>query len=349
MRLERVHFYTGQIIDNYIYASQSFYNGLIKIDVNTNATSFIGMFPNEKAVTSVLHRFSYLYKNKIFFIPCDAKNVSVFDIDKQSITPISINNSYNGGSGQKCFFVQDNHLWLIPVSGSGNLVVVNMDDYSVTVRESANTIFGGSTITNICQDDKWVYFARGGDNKVIKYDIENGNTYEIESSVSGPHSVSKGRDGVWIMNEKNDSIVFVNEKKETAYMIKEKKYDLLLNVIDYKDGVYALPHKLENFLRKEKSDYFEEVDITSLGIKRYYGYQGAFSYDLIESQDTWYLPPYNVDKMVTIDKKSGCIGARKLFFDAPVDIPNEEIKKAVSSGVSSEGMPIDLKTFMEII
>ena len=351
MILDKVHFYTGQIIDNYIYASQSFYNGLIRVDLTTNLAEFIGTFPDEKAMSPVLHRFSYLYGKKIFFIPCDANNVSVFDEQNGTIELIPISKYCKDNDNKKCFFVNKNKLWLVPVSGIGSIQIINMDNNDVEVCEIEDTPFYSVNIVKICQDDIFVYFTNCGSGTVFRYNIENENVDEFKTAVTNIFNVSYCRNQIWIMKQVNESIGCICNEEEHSYMIHgDSKHNLLVNTVNYKNGVYIIPYLLEPFIKKETSnDYCEELDISSLGINKFYDYPGAFSYDLIETEKKWILPPYNIDKMITIDKETGIIEAKELAFDKPVELSNLSIRNAFMDNMIMEGLPLDLKTFCEII
>lgn len=350
MILNKVHFYTGQIIDNYIYASQSFYNGLIRIDLKTNQAKYISCFPGEKAVTSVLHRYSLLYGEKIFFIPCFANNVSVFDAKDESIKSIPISIYNKGSDNKKCYYVNGNKLIVVPVSGRGKIISINMDDHSVEILDDKKELLRGTAIIDICKEGNFIFYAKCGSNRLVKYDLEKDKVSEIDTSVTDIQSVSKGREGLWLIRNTNESLCCIKDEKEIIYNLNGKPHGLLVKTFDFDGGVYAIPYRFDTFLKKEngKND-FEEVDISNLGIKKYYGYPGAFSYDIIEANDNIYIPPYNVNKMLVINKMTGQISARDLLWEEPVDIPNIEIRKTISEELCNEGLPIDLKTFIEII
>lgn len=351
MILNKVHFYTGKIIDNYIYASQSFYNGLIRIDLNTSKAKYIAEFPEEKTVSTVLHRFSYKYGRKIFFVPCDANNVAVYDETTGLIKSILIDDYDVRKNKQSVFCVNDNRIWIIPVSGNGKTIIINMDDYKVEVLGQGEAPFEGSTIVNIWQEDNKVYFVKSGSNIVVEYNLESGKVKENNSAISNLYSLSKGREELWLLKQKNETLCCIRDGKEYVYPINEtNRGGMFVNVIDYKQGVYAIPYKLEDFLvKKVGSDWFDNVDIHSLGIHKLYSYPGAFSYDLIETESMWILPPYNIDKMIMINKEDGHINTRELIFEEPIEIDNADLKSSIIGGMLKEDMPINLRTYIEII
>lgn len=350
MILNTVNFYTGQIIGDYIYASQAFFNGLIRINLKTEKAEYITKFP-EESVVPVLHRFSYLYKNKIFFIPCDAKNLAIYDVDNNSISVIPISQYCKNGDTKSCYFVDDSKLWLIPVSGDGHILIVNMDNNEMEVRDIKTTPFYRRTLLNICQRDKRLYFAGYGTNQVVEYDVKNGTAVKITTTISGISFVSKCRDGVCVINQDGEIAYLTSEDKELDYRINDfERGEQFVNILDYRDGYYLVPYKLGAFLKRGIDDECpEKYDISDLGLEKYYGYPGAFSYDLIEADDKWYLPPYNTNKIVTIDKENGTIEAITLSFDMPVKVNEADLRKTLIENVCSEWMPIDLKSFIEII
>ena len=75
-------------INEYIYASNLDYNGLFKIDSTSGRREFLGYFPEESIDLTDMHRIAFLYKGKIFFIPYNARNMHLYDIQKKEFTMI---------------------------------------------------------------------------------------------------------------------------------------------------------------------------------------------------------------------------------------------------------------------
>lgn len=351
MVLNNVNFYTGQIIDDYIYASQSFYNGLISINLMTNKARFIGRFSAEENMVPVLHRFSYLYKRKIFFIPCDARGISIYDEEKGIISTIPMIDYCRSGNNKKCYFVNGNRLWLIPVSGDGSILIVNMDNNEVEVRDVKETPFYRETILNICQRGERIYFAGHGSDKVIEYDLKKEVTRDIKISVSNIALVAKCKEGICVINQEGKYVCYITQDNEKKYIINNyQKGEQYINLVEYDKGVYIIPYSLGAFLRKKiDEECFEKHDIRYLGIEKCNRFPGVFSYDLIDTDDMWYLPPYNTNKMLTIDKRTGIIEARELVFENPIEISELEIKEIFVKNIGYEGVPIDLKTFISMV
>lgn len=346
MILEKVNFYTGRVVDNYIYASMSFFNGLIKINMNTYEADYISKFPNEKMIIPVLHRFSYLYKRNIFFIPCDADNVAVFNVDDVTITNIEISQYTKKTEKQMNYFVVDNMLWLVPVINIGKAIVINMDNYEVESKEMA---FFKGTILNIWQDNNWIYFINNNNGEIISYNVESKEVIKEKTSVYEGSTISKMKDGIWVSNV--DSFLKINNNIRKYYSLKQQnKINMFVNMIDFEGGTYAVPYNFKTFLiKKDDADYFEEVEMRSLQLNKVYSAQSLFSYDLIEVENEWILPNYNINKMIAINKYTGAIDAIELRFEKEIEICDEEIRDYFISEIRNENIPIDLNTYINAI
>lgn len=346
MILEKVNFYTGRVVDNYIYASMSFFNGLIKINMNTYEADYISQFPDEKMITPVLYRFSYLYKRKIFFIPCDADNVAVFNVDDVTITNIKISQYTKHSEKKMNYFVIDNMLWLVPVVNIGKVIVINMDNYKVESKEK--TFFKG-TILNIWQDDNWIYFIKNNNGDIISYNVESEQLIKEKARVYDGSTISKMEDGIWVSNA--DSFLRINNNSMKYYSLKQRhKINMFVNMIDFESGIYAIPYDSNNFLmKKDDTDYFEEVEMSSLNLNKVYGVQSMFSYDVIKIGNEWILPNHNINKMLVINKFTGAIDAIELRFEKEIEICDDAIRGYFISEICNENIPIDLNTYINII
>ncbi|MEY8410214.1 hypothetical protein AALB51_03080 [Lachnospiraceae bacterium 62-26] len=71
------------MVDNAIWFSAKYYNGLYRYDLVEGRTEWIGDFSNETMLQKVLYYKVCKYQNYLIFIPCNAKKIVLFDIKKR--------------------------------------------------------------------------------------------------------------------------------------------------------------------------------------------------------------------------------------------------------------------------
>lgn len=101
----KIPFLAGAKIKNEIYFSAMHMNGLFKYNYETEECSFITVFEGE-CVAPCLHRKAFVCGNEIWFMPCEAKKIAMYDVDKGEMQyykildcekPIAYWNGYRDG------------------------------------------------------------------------------------------------------------------------------------------------------------------------------------------------------------------------------------------------------------
>ena len=109
------------VIENILYFSDRFSNGLYQLDLDNGECTFIDYFYDEEE-KAWLYFQAYIWGKKIYFIPYLAENIACFDIKSQEITYIelpkegTVIHGVDGIFAEKfCCQKNENILWMMPV------------------------------------------------------------------------------------------------------------------------------------------------------------------------------------------------------------------------------------------
>lgn len=89
-RLERIGACNFIEINEEIFFSNCFYNGLFKVESKTGKTTFLGHFENEKLTERNIHLELFLKGRKIYFLPRRGHHIHIYDLDYYFIESIEI-------------------------------------------------------------------------------------------------------------------------------------------------------------------------------------------------------------------------------------------------------------------
>lgn len=124
-RMHQIHFMAAVEAGDYLYFSAWLINGLFRMDSHTKEITYIGRIKQETR-EKCLHRFAFLYENRIYFIPAWGRFIAKLNLSDLSIETISIPEDGHFCQTEKfanIIFIQD-ELWMIP-SGYDALLKLN--------------------------------------------------------------------------------------------------------------------------------------------------------------------------------------------------------------------------------
>ena len=76
-----IGFYDAYKINNELYFSSCSFNGLFKLNLLSGEVTQLGNFKDELLGESYLHGSTIGYDGRIYFIPFNAKGISMYDIE----------------------------------------------------------------------------------------------------------------------------------------------------------------------------------------------------------------------------------------------------------------------------
>lgn len=95
--LNCLSFYAQVVLGNELWISSSRFNGLFRINIESNKITFVGRFPQHASKDAELHLFAKTYGNKIYFFPKCSKSIDIYDVKTGIFTYVECSaNRLNG-------------------------------------------------------------------------------------------------------------------------------------------------------------------------------------------------------------------------------------------------------------
>ncbi|MDC7279115.1 hypothetical protein NXH64_06290 [Butyrivibrio fibrisolvens] len=218
-------------VDENIFFSHPRHNGLYKISKNMGTISFLSCFPEEDLESVCLHNRAEYLENRIFFFPCNAKKVAVYNISENRIDYIKLEgildeeDYFNCQATFKCgnyiLALGNNgkYIFLIGTKGILKNVYDNVAQFFVEEKSSVNNHIGNKTINVL---NRTIYIP--GINSDIYVLNNQNNKYEVIDTGEGLLSalvakdaednvlfVKRGRGGIGVLNcETNKYKIYKN-------------------------------------------------------------------------------------------------------------------------------------------
>lgn len=86
--LNCLSFYAQVVLDKELWISSSRFNGLFRINIESNEITFIGRFPQHNVGDAELHLFAKKYGDKIYFFPKCSKSIDIYDLKTGKFTSV---------------------------------------------------------------------------------------------------------------------------------------------------------------------------------------------------------------------------------------------------------------------
>lgn len=95
--MNSLSFYAQVIIGNELWVSNTRFNGLFKINIESGKIMFIGRFPQYNPGDEELHLFAKKYGHKLYFFPKCSKNIDIYDLKTEKFTYIECKKNHMNG------------------------------------------------------------------------------------------------------------------------------------------------------------------------------------------------------------------------------------------------------------
>ena len=172
------------------------YNALLKMSTNTGEVYYMGSFPNEDFFQWRLYSKVLKHKGKLYFIPCSAYEIGVYDIERNCFEKINI------GISKKCndlskvkyakkfisAFVWGNKLVLLPCCYE-KLVIYDFETSEIEYDTSMYECLYESYSMRVTSRDGEFYLCWNAskiDNNTIFFDLHtNDNVYIVYNVLNG--------------------------------------------------------------------------------------------------------------------------------------------------------------------
>lgn len=264
------------------YASDYICNGLYRLDTKTDEATFVALFPNEKINAWGLHSFALRVDNKIYFIPANGNNISVFNIDNESIESIRLplieqtNKLYQRRYKFIYALVFDSYIWMIPSLYSGFIRLSLLNNEITVINDwiPDNGFFFRKTYVTLGEK---LYIASRDNSNILIFDLsdEKGKIMTLGEGEGYISSMYENGD-IFLLNTNGNAVKRwnVDNNTITEYVIKVDGFsgnDLFFSKIyKFGDKFYLVPNRANMMLEMDmngnitKSEYtlFDNTDRT---------------------------------------------------------------------------------------
>ncbi len=305
------------VIENILYFSDRYSNGLYQLNLDDGESTFIDYFFNEKA-GEMLYLQAYIFEKKIYFIPGLAENIACFDTISKEITYIDLPPDGIVLHGVDGIFAEkfrcqrkENILWMMPVGYNLFLRLDLSNERLMKIKMPDCLVFeeGIFNWRTSCLDGEKMIFQPWAGTIQVHYNITSGD-FELEKFEEGIRTYkSYLRAGIY-----------------EIYVPLKLKYGLLVkSVIDKKKEVFKFNSRMENctctvaFLIKNQLYLMPEfgnnmvivtipnfdMEYIDLNEKLGKNYASWELIDMAKSTFKYYILSSTISEILEIDQRSG--------------------------------------------
>lgn len=185
-------------------------NGLFKYNYETEECSFITVFEGEY-VAPCLHRKAFVYGNEIWFMPCEAERIAMYDINKKVVQYYEIKNRVKSVAYWNGYRVGD-VLYFMPRDVRTPIAVIDLKTKNISMKKMQIDIKGllsGVVKLNdnylVLQQDGKLFYSKN--NQII--------TLKDSTKEKLPYlSLIDDQEMIWLIPFDSTSIVCYSKEKE---------------------------------------------------------------------------------------------------------------------------------------
>ncbi len=262
-----------------IWVANLCFNGLFKLKKNGNDAEYVCSFEMDNMTTSGTGLYSngISYKRKIFFLPYNASNIAVVDIDTEEIKYIYLPQAGDASGYMTAgYALYEGYLYLFSQFAQYDAVRIHMETFEIEKLQKWNKLNENYydekrryMTAAVIQADDNVWLGINNTNKILKYSLKDGTYEEIES-------------------EKKIIKALGNTKLNELYCISHDGYNIeCINLADSGSRNYI---DLSNFIEK-----------------------GNRILHILSDEETLAAIPFYGEYVVIVDRKSGGVIKHQIF------------------------------------
>lgn len=340
-----------------IWFSGALFNSFWKYDRKEKKLNFISFFVNQDKGDR-LHRKIIPYKEKLFFIPAEARGVDVFNREKMCWEKTIYPKDNHVLSNRIPLIISQNIVWLIPQCLKETLYILDMESCSINKEkrweEKINQVFDGiesnySVPTKgICFVQNKIWMALYNENHIISIDVHNLEMYVINFDAKYHfHSIIHDGNSYWITQLYSNTIIKVRkfgaEVYEIINKIEGKNADVpYVSAISLKDKIILVPYELESFFVIDKiSNDIKRLNICSNDFGRITSEFPLF-FDWEQDEKEIYFSPGAANQLIVLNTESWEIEGINLII--PECLSNEvTLKDICQAQIERRGLIVETK------
>lgn len=307
-------------VQDELYLSNNFFNGLMKISRKSGEISLLSKFPIGPVFSRLLHHQPIKYKNKIIFIPHFSYGVHIYDVVTQKIDYIPVKKDEWKNFRCVDFVVWNGKLWMILSYYENAIVSMDLEtneiEYYSDIYLPLSKVVGNLTDgvvfwSLLSKKDYMLYGVIDNLGYIVEIDIKNQKTKLIEVDKQKKFlDIAICGKYFYITQYKTKDIVIFDYINKSSYVV-NNKYDEIIsddglvysNILSVRDFVFIVSNNGERIYSLKDNQIscygvipkgFEDIRTDTRAIwKRFY------RYDI--DRNRIYLFPSRANMMVTID------------------------------------------------
>lgn len=273
--------YSAVKVEKNIYFFENRYNALFCIDLVQGTSEQIGFSPEEFRSGPSLYTAVQVVKDKLYFVPCSAKGMYVYDLRQGRGEVVSWPRSnyiqqYNP-------VVVEKYLWLMPVYSGDEIIRINTENNEIYQVEC---IYDAEVPNVILKSDDAVFYSAVLYNRKIwracrtcssicSFDLDSHKVcfYQLPDRKNGYRELTFDGTDFWLISQTESEIVKWNpdtqESKVISTGLMEETVFPAFNSLEYYNGfIWLIPYKGSVFLQLDtKSQDITKHDFSNPGLK----------------------------------------------------------------------------------
>lgn len=319
----------GAVIENILYFSDRYSNGLYQLNLDNNEYMFIDYFLDE-GYGEWLYFQAYVWEKKIYFIPGLAENIACFDTILKEISYIKLPQEgrvirgVNGLYAEKfCCQKHENVLWMMPVGYNLFLKfdLSNEQLFKIDLPECIKFIEGiFNWRTSFLYRNELIFQPWAGTIQ-LHYDIITGyfKLEKFKENIRTYRTCLKNEDfEIYVPLEIKNGLLIKNriDKKKKKILFDRNIIDN--SVINYtcdvpiliENRLYIIPQFGKHIIILFLPDFYVEyINLNKEFNKDYLFWRGS---SVVEDNYKYYIFSAEIPEILEIDKENGHIGLIKL-------------------------------------
>ena len=347
-------------VDDKLYFSEAYFNGLFVMDLKDFSISFICRFSEEYRGKLLLHGGNAIrYKEVIYFFPACTKRIHYYNFitkeENNIVIPFMQDNEEFVVSG---VVKKDNKVWLFSANSSNSVFVLDMKENKITKAEAlSKMMLSYKKTTNFIEIPKegkaFTYCA--SDCVLLEINVEKEQIKEHKIQIKSVSIVS--------VNYHNSKFYFTDAVSGDLYELmwsninlrkfvaKDTEMDFMegipfTNCCFADDNIYMIPCRSKHVMKINKNtgimeqafEYPEGFQFLN-NVRTFYKPPIMLIVE-IEHSKVWFYP-YGSNQLLIYDTKSGQVTGKKMTIG--ID------KIFLHDGIMSENSPESLKYFCSSI
>ncbi len=152
---------------HYVWFTARNFNGLFKMDANTYKVEFVGQFPDEDAEGYRLYMGINECNGKIYFAPCNAKSIAIYDKEKSSFYSIPLRDDIKDVCEKFSFIITYDKY--VCIYGLKVNTIVRIDSQTdavsyIDISDNSNSVY---YTFSCCLYDKKIYSVSPSNNSIL--------------------------------------------------------------------------------------------------------------------------------------------------------------------------------------